>query len=115
MDADNQAFETEFQEAKREQQSNSNAAENQIQEATISQDPAHPTINVFDYQVTSFDNDNDSQEPEMQERGGSLLNRSHKFTPVPGPDAGSRRLNDGNEHGNEQNDTAMICRSNYDG
>lgn len=114
MDGDNQAFGAEFKEAKREQL-NSNAAENQPQEMTTSQDPTRPKINVFDYQVTSFDNDNDSQEPEMQERGGSLLNQTHKFTPVPGPDAGSRRFNYGNEHGHEQNDSAMMCRSSYDG
>lgn len=107
MDADNQVFEAEFQETKREQQSNLNAAENQTQEVTTSQNPAHPKINVFDYQVTSFDNDNDSQEPEMQERGGNLLNQSHKFTPVLGPDAGSRRFNDGNEMNMAMNRTTQ--------
>lgn len=89
MDADNQAFETELQEARAQQQS---AAAAQSQGATTSQDPTHPKVNVFDYQVASFENEADPVGPEMQEKGGGFLRQSHGFVapPTSGPgDPGS--------------------------
>lgn len=55
-------------------------------------------MNVFDYQVTSFDSDMDLDAPEMQEKGGGLLSQTHKFAPVQGNDNNNLALNDPGEH-----------------
>ena len=108
MDADNQAFEAEFQE---KQQSSLNDAENrnmwisewdQPHEVTTRDPaPAHPNVNVFDYQVQSFDGEPGAGGPEMQEKGGGLLSQSHGIAPVQAPvqesDSGSAMLPDFHE------------------
>ena len=92
MDADNQAFEAEFQ---LKQQSNLNPAGNQDmwnfdwdqphEVTTRAPAPAHPSVNVFDYQVQSFDSEPEVGGPEMQERRGGLLSQSHGLAPVQAP------------------------------
>lgn len=54
-------------------------------------------MNVFDYQVKSFDSDMDLGSPEMQEKGGGLLSQTHKFKPVQGNDNNNLALNDSGE------------------
>lgn len=92
MDADNQAFEAEFQE---KQQSSLYPAGNQNmwnfdwdqphEITTRAPAPAHPNVNVFDYQVQSFDSEPSVGGPEMQEKGGGLLSQSHGLAPVQAP------------------------------
>lgn len=95
MNIDNQAFEAEIQEA------NQNAGTQQDVSMDQSQDQegenSRSDVNVFDYQVTSFDNDMDLDAPEMQEKGGGLLSQTHKFTPVQGDQHDSLSLHDPGE------------------
>lgn len=91
MDADNQAFEAELQEARAQQQSTAAA---QSQDATTSQDPTRPKVNVFDYQVASFENEADPVGPEMQEKGGGFLGQSHRFAAPPTSGRGGPESND---------------------
>lgn len=97
MDADNQAFEAELQEARAQQQLTSNGptdASAQTQAATTSQDPTSPKVNVFDYQVSSFENEVDPVGLEMQEKGGGLLSQSHNFV---APHAGGPGVSGSND------------------
>ena len=47
--------------------------------------PSHANVNVFDYQVQSFDSEPDVGVPEMQEKGGGLLSQRHGFAPAQAP------------------------------
>lgn len=54
-------------------------------------------MNVFDYQVASFDNEADPVGPEMQEKGGGFLSQSHGFAAPPMSDPGGTGSNDADE------------------
>ena len=95
MDVDNQAFEEEIQEARQDYGNQQDVSMDQSQ--TRKEGDTPPDFNVFDYQVTSFDSDMDVDAPEMQEKGGGLLSKTHKFKPVQGGEQDSLRLNDPEE------------------
>lgn len=94
MNIDNQAFEEEIQEASQTFGNQQDVSMEQSQNREG--DNSRSDVNVFDYQVTSFDSDMDVDAPEMQEKGGSLLRQAH-FKPVQGDQHDTPRLNDPKE------------------
>lgn len=95
MNIDNQAFAAEIQEANQHSSNPQDVAMDQSQDREG--ENSQSDVNVFDYQVTSFDSDMDLDAPEMREKGGGLLSQTHKFTPVQEEQHDSLSLNDPGE------------------
>lgn len=78
MKADNQAFQAELEAAERGSQAESNSnnpsyPEEQQGGASGDRHLSFEKVNVFDYEVSSFDEEPSSRGQEMQETGGGEL------------------------------------------